>query len=1063
MHRTPVTVNGRRLTACALAILTFAGSGAGATTRSASGPAQAVPWHHGWSFYGNQSGAELGMSIAFLGDVNGDGHDDVAVGAPGHDGAEADMGRVLVFHGTATGLGSSPSWTATGPMAAASFGSAVAAAGDVNGDGYGDLIVGAEHYNNDATREGAAFVFHGSATGLSATPDWTAEGNQAGAWFGASVAGGIDVNADGYDDVVIGAPFMDTQLSDAGCAYAYYGSAAGLTGPADWEVCGESSEARFGWSVAAAESVNGDAWPDVVIGSPGFTSSKVLEGKAYAYFATADGLPASPGWSAVGNQERAWFGWSVSGAGNVNGDAYADIAVGADGYDGAAVDAGRVSVFHGGATGPATAASWTYDADQAEASLGIAVAHADVNGDGFADIVAGAPGWDGAKPTDGRAFAFLGSAGGLAATPARGAAGMQVDAGYGVALAAGRLDGDARDDVLVGAPGHGAAAPGSGAVFALLGATSDRAAITVTSDADDARAGDATWGDGQCADADGRCTLRAAIEEANASRGPDRITFSRAMTITVDAATGELPDLVDQATVDASGVWDSARDRPGVTLVGPSANLVGLDVAADGCEIYGLHVTGFSHTAIYLSRANVTIGGPAPGHRNVLTRNGTAVSMVGTASHHNVVQSNYVGLAPDGETVAANMIGVWVAQGASQNLIGGWQDGRGNLVSGNAMYGVYIQDVGTDANLVAGGAIGLTATGGTGVGNGTGVRVGLGADLTNIGWSAGRAAVLGSPPIGATAFAAAARGGGETEGAAAADRARWTSPTRRLAGRADDEGPGTSIAGNVGSGVHIVGAGGRVYVVGSAIRDNDGHGVSIEGRSDAWLGANVIRDNGGHGIAIAGLAAIGNAIAYNSITANGGRGIALLDGANGGVSPPAIVDAGPDGASGTACPDCEVAVCSDEVDECRHYHGAVTADESGAWSYEEALEGPNVTAFLRDAGGNTSELSAAFRIAEAPTPSTTATRTASPTPTPSATATATPTASPTATVSATLTTVLPPTDTPTSEPSVTPAEPSDTPTPASTMPATGTPTPTAAPTECPRTRLCLPIAYKLPK
>ena len=104
----------------------------------------------------------------------------------------------------------------------------MATAGDVNGDGYSDVIVGAPRYDNGQTDEGRAFVYHGSAAGLAPPPAWTAEGNQAGADFGGSVATAGDVNGDGYSDVIVGAPVYDNGQTDEGRAFVYHGSAAGL-------------------------------------------------------------------------------------------------------------------------------------------------------------------------------------------------------------------------------------------------------------------------------------------------------------------------------------------------------------------------------------------------------------------------------------------------------------------------------------------------------------------------------------------------------------------------------------------------------------------------------------------------------------------------------------------------------------------------------------------------------------------------------------------------------------------------------------------------------------------
>ena len=101
-----------------------------------------------------------------------------------------------------------PAWTGEGNQGGASFGQSVATAGDVNGDGYADVIVGAPYYDNGQADEGAAFVYLGGAAGLSAAAAWTAESDQAGALFGTSVGTAGDVNGDGYADVIVGAQLL---------------------------------------------------------------------------------------------------------------------------------------------------------------------------------------------------------------------------------------------------------------------------------------------------------------------------------------------------------------------------------------------------------------------------------------------------------------------------------------------------------------------------------------------------------------------------------------------------------------------------------------------------------------------------------------------------------------------------------------------------------------------------------------------------------------------------------------------------------------------------------------
>ena len=144
--------------------------------------------------------------MATAGDVNGDGFADVIVGASGYDNGQTDEGRAFVYHGSAAGLATTAAWTAESDQANARFGSSVATAGDVNGDGFSDVIVGAYAYDNGQTDEGRAFVYHGLGGGLSQRPPpGPRSRTRLGAEFGFSVATAGDVNGDGYSDVIVGA------------------------------------------------------------------------------------------------------------------------------------------------------------------------------------------------------------------------------------------------------------------------------------------------------------------------------------------------------------------------------------------------------------------------------------------------------------------------------------------------------------------------------------------------------------------------------------------------------------------------------------------------------------------------------------------------------------------------------------------------------------------------------------------------------------------------------------------------------------------------------------------
>jgi hypothetical protein len=285
--------------------------------------------------------------VATAGDVNGDGYSDVIVGAYKYDVLHSDEGRAFVYHGSPAGLGASPAWTAESNQAGAYFGRSVGTAGDVNGDGYSDVIIGAPYFDNGENNEGRAYVFHGSPAGLRLDPAWTAEGQEVDAFFGYSVATAGDVNGDGYSDVIVGAYLYDNGETDEGRAFVYHGSAAGLAPSPAWTAEGDQAGANFGISVASAGDVNGDGYSDVVIGAYQYDNGQTDEGRAFVYHGSPTGLAASPAWTAESEQSGGAFGYSVASAGDVNGDGYADVIVGAYKYDDGEINEGRAYLYYG--------------------------------------------------------------------------------------------------------------------------------------------------------------------------------------------------------------------------------------------------------------------------------------------------------------------------------------------------------------------------------------------------------------------------------------------------------------------------------------------------------------------------------------------------------------------------------------------------------------------------------------------------------------------------------------------------------------------------------------------
>jgi hypothetical protein len=424
-----------------------------------------------WTVESNQANALFGTRVASAGDVNGDGFSDVVVGAPFFVNGELNEGRAFVYLGSATGLSSVASWTGEANQANAQFGASVASAGDVNGDGFSDVVVGAPSFANGELDEGRAFVYLGSATGLSSAKSWTAESNQANAQFGASVASAGDVNGDGLSDVVVGASNFANGELDEGRAFVYLGSAIGLSSAASWTAESNQTSPHFGVSVASAGDVNGDGFSDVVVGANLFSNGELGEGRAFLYLGSATGLASTPSWTAESNQGGASFGVSVASAGDVNGDGFSDVVVGAFGFSNGETSEGGAFLYLGSASGLSSTPSWTAESNQANAALGRCVASAgDVNGDGFSDVVVGASRFSNGEMNEGGAFLYLGSAAGLSSTPSWTAESNWADAQFGTSVAsAGDVNGDGFSDVVVGALRFGNGELAEGGAFLYLG------------------------------------------------------------------------------------------------------------------------------------------------------------------------------------------------------------------------------------------------------------------------------------------------------------------------------------------------------------------------------------------------------------------------------------------------------------------------------------------------------------------------------------------------------------------------------------------------------------------
>jgi len=364
--------------------------------------------------------AQFGSSTASAGDVNGDGYADVLVGARS---ARFESGQMYLYLGGAEGLSGTATAIFNGPTPQGHFGGSVASAGDVNGDGYADVIVGAADLDSSA---GRALVHLGGADGLSATPDVVLTGPDGPfGLFGVSVAGAGDVNGDRYADVIVGA--WNVQRT-----YIYLGGPGGLATTAAVSLAApDAGVGDFGFWVAGAGDINGDGYADVLVGAGAIDN---VRGRAYLYLGGPAGIAAAPAATLVGPDDAGHFGASVTGAGDIDGDGYADIVVSAAW---ASSFVGRIYAYRGGPAGlDVSPAAMLTNPDGLSGEFGSSLAGAgDVDGDGYADVAVGA---QAANDHTGRMFVYRGHADGLREPAATAVTGPDGANGYFGSALAGR-------------------------------------------------------------------------------------------------------------------------------------------------------------------------------------------------------------------------------------------------------------------------------------------------------------------------------------------------------------------------------------------------------------------------------------------------------------------------------------------------------------------------------------------------------------------------------------------------------------------------------------------------
>jgi hypothetical protein len=454
------------------------------------------------TFMGEYSNDVSAYSIAFVGDVNGDGFDDILIGAPESDFSGANAGQSYLVFGRAHG----PILWSGLETANASFvgefpgdrsGAWVAAAGDVNNDGYADFLVGAPGNSQAGEQAGKTYLVLGRREGWAmrsslAQADVMFTGEAAMDRSGHCVAPAGDINNDGYADFLIGAPQNGFAGAKAGQVYLILGRAefpekTMSLETADSSFCGEGADQLAGHALASAGDVNGDGFDDFLIGAPGNSDAGgPYAGKAYLLLGKQTGwgrrFPLSAAnASFTGEAAGDWAGTSLAGVGDVNRDGYADFMVGAHNTSQSAHRAGKAYLLLGKPSG------WTRNAclslanasflgEKAGDSAGFRVAGAgDVNGDGFDDLLISAIGSDIPALDAGCVYLVFGKASGWksneplasVSTVLRGESGPDA-CGYSLA-GGGDFNGDGWADFLVGAVRNRIGGAESGHTYLLQG------------------------------------------------------------------------------------------------------------------------------------------------------------------------------------------------------------------------------------------------------------------------------------------------------------------------------------------------------------------------------------------------------------------------------------------------------------------------------------------------------------------------------------------------------------------------------------------------------------------
>ena len=448
---------------------------------------------------GRAAGDYAGITVESAGDVNGDGLMDFLIAAPYEDESGMGSGAVYVFFGRTDRLPNSltvddADVRLLGENEADNAGTALAGVGDVDGDGLDDILIGARYQAEGGPYAGAAYLVYGSELVQGSSQGLGDLGVKfVGERFhdnaGASVASAGDVDGDGLADLLIGSYRNDTQAEDAGAVYVFLASSLGSSSvvdvsSADFILLGENQDDNAGFSLAGAGDVDGDGLHDLLVGARYSATGGLYAGAVYVVLGAqlTDPGPvalADATCKLIGEEVSDYAGLSVASAGDLDGDGRSDVLVGAPGQDRGAVDSGAVygvwstQLVNCGQRDLSDAAFVLYGEAEGDGVGGSIESIPDLTGDGVRELLVGVARQDASADEAGAVYLVSGEdlrEGGeisLSSAVHRWLGEVENDgAGLSVA-AAGDLDSDGSQELIIGASGDDSFGENSGSVYVI--------------------------------------------------------------------------------------------------------------------------------------------------------------------------------------------------------------------------------------------------------------------------------------------------------------------------------------------------------------------------------------------------------------------------------------------------------------------------------------------------------------------------------------------------------------------------------------------------------------------